>query len=228
MFEQKLSWINRLEKLIQQKQMLLHPFYQAWSCGMLKKSTLQRYAKEYYQHVKAFPTYLSALHSRCADPKIRRSLLQNLIDEEGGDPSHPELWRSFALALGTTAEDLDHHKPHPSTQALIEAFRTSCCSQPLALGLAALYSYESQIPAICQTKIEGLKKWYGFTDPESYRYFSVHESADIEHSRAEREALMTLVTPEQEESVLGGAETILNALWDFLDAIEEGEKREGD
>jgi pyrroloquinoline-quinone synthase len=211
--------IHKLEQMIQQKHMLLHPFYQAWTCGMLQKETLQTYAKEYYHHVKAFPTYLSALHSRCEDPKIRKSLLTNLIDEEAGDPNHPDLWRSFTLALGVKEEELGAHEPSEATLQMIQQFRSSCNTGPLAIGVAALYSYESQIPAICQTKIEGLKKWYGLTDPAGYRYFSVHEVADVEHSQTEKEMLEALMRPEEEEAVLKGAEKTLDSLGNFLSSF---------
>lgn len=216
----QISWTAKLDHLIQQKQMLSTPFYQAWSSGKLSKSTLQEYAREYYHHVKAFPTYLSALHSRSQDPNVRLHLLNNLIDEEAGEPNHPQLWRSFALALGVTEEQLETQKPSPATQELVDAFQHSCRKAPLVVGLAALYCYESQIPAICPTKIEGLKNWYGLTDPEDYRYFSVHEVADVEHSRIEKELLEKMVTPQEEKAVLKGAESILNVLWNFLGSFE--------
>ena len=40
--------------------MLKHPFYVAWSEGKLSREVLQEYAKQYYAHVRAFPTYVSA------------------------------------------------------------------------------------------------------------------------------------------------------------------------
>ncbi len=219
MNHQNTLWMQNLDLLIQQKHMLAHPFYQAWTEGKLTKNTLQKYAKEYYQHIKAFPTYISALHSRCDDPKIRKSLLKNLMDEEAGQPNHPELWRSFALALGVDWQDLDTYQPQTATLELIDHFRECCQAQPLVVGLSALYSYESQIPAICQTKIDGLNKWYGITDPESYRYFTVHETADIEHSQSEKEMIMNLITPYEEEGVLKGVEKTLNALNGFLSSF---------
>jgi pyrroloquinoline-quinone synthase len=211
-----MNWMHKLDQLIQQKHMLTTAFYQAWTEGKLTKATLQKYAKEYYQHIKAFPTYISALHSRCDDPKIRQSLLKNLIDEEAGQPNHPELWRAFALALGVAEQDLDTYKPQIATQELVDHFRECCNAQPLLFGLTALYSYESQIPAICPTKIDGLKKWYGITDPESYRYFTVHATADIEHSQSEREIIAGLITQEEEERVLYVAEKTLDSLNKFL------------
>ncbi len=214
-----ISWIDQLEQLIQQKHMLTHPFYQAWTCGKLTHTQLQEYAKEYYHHVKAFPTYISALHSRCEDQKIRRCLLNNLIDEEAGHPNHPDLWRSFSLALGVSQDEIDTHKPRNQTSNLINTFKDSCCSLPLAAGIAVLYCYESQIPSICKTKIEGLKKWYGVKNSEDYRYFSVHETADVEHSLAERVLLMDLVGPEEEEVVLRAAGKALSSLEAFLSSF---------
>jgi len=214
------GWIDRLDLSIQKKHMLSTPFYQAWTRGELTKPLLQEYAKEYYHHVKAFPTYISALHSRCDDEETRRSLLENLIDEEAGHPNHPELWKRFALALNVDAVELETSKPKPAVRQLIEHFRTLCSSAPLSVGIAALYCYESQIPSLCQTKIDGLKKWYGFKNPENYHYFSVHELADVEHSQSEKMLLMKHVRSEKEENqVLEQAEKILNSLWNFLNSF---------
>lgn len=211
-----LSWTLRLDQLIEQKHMLLNPFYRAWSCGHLTRKQLQDYSKEYYAHVKAFPTYISALHSRCEDPEIRKPLLHNLIDEEAGSPNHPDLWRSFSLSLGCSSSEIQEHRPSEQTKHLVNTFMEICRTSPLAAGVAALYCYESQIPAICTTKIEGLRKWYGLISPEQYRYFSVHETADVEHSRTEKELLQALVQPQEEELVLAKAGKTLDALNEFL------------
>ena len=215
--------MDQLEQLIKQKHMLLNPFYLAWTRGTLTLPQLQKYALEYYHHVKAFPTYLSALHSRCEDKEIRKSLLSNLMDEEAGSPNHIDLWRSFILALGVGSEEIDNHKPKNETLDLIHTFKESCTSLPLSAGIAALYCYESQIPAICKTKIEGLTTWYGLKNPEDYRYFSVHETADIEHSLVEKALLINLVRPDQEEVVLTTAKKTLDSLYAFLNSFMEKE-----
>jgi pyrroloquinoline-quinone synthase len=210
------SWTDQLDQIIQQKHMLMNPFYRAWTEGQLTKEQLKNYAQEYYHHVKAFPTYLSALHSRCDDMNMRKALLQNLMDEEAGTPNHPDLWRSFMLALGVSQAEIDSHHPKQETQDLIRLFKESCSSQPLAFGVASLYSYESQIPSICQTKIEGLKQWYGIKDPEDYRYFSVHEVADVEHSETEKDLLKALVSTNHEKETLQHADKVLDSLNTFL------------
>ncbi len=211
--------IDKLNALIQTKHMLNNPFYQAWSKGELSRETLQVYAKEYYSHVKAFPMYISALHSRCEDLNIRKSLLANLMDEESGNPNHLDLWKHFALALGVDEQELDQHKPGPGAQALIDTFQTQCRTQPLSVGLAALYSYESQIPSLCSTKIEGLKQWYGMTDPAGYAYFTEHETLDIEHAKEEAQMLQKTAADHETPAILQGAAQVLDALNAFLSSF---------
>ncbi|MCB0386103.1 MAG: hypothetical protein KDD43_11980, partial [Bdellovibrionales bacterium] len=63
---------------------LNHPFYQDWNKGLLNREVLQEYAVGYYPHVKAFPQYMSRLHSICPTDSGRQMLLRNLNDEEQG------------------------------------------------------------------------------------------------------------------------------------------------
>ena len=59
--------------------LLKHPFYQIyWNEGKLTREIIKDYAEQYYQHVKAFPRYISATHSICEDIEKRRILLENL------------------------------------------------------------------------------------------------------------------------------------------------------
>jgi pyrroloquinoline-quinone synthase len=213
------AYLDRLDAQIAARHLLTHPFYLAWTRGELRRETLADYARQYYQHVAAFPTYLSAVHARCDDQPTRLQLLANLIDEETGDPNHPQLWRQFAAALGVSPNDLDGIEQWPETAQLIETFRAVCGSGELAAGLAALYAYESQIPAVSESKIDGLVKHYQFTDPESYRYFTIHIEADREHAAAERALLAQNVTPTNSAAATEAADRVLNALWELLSGV---------
>jgi pyrroloquinoline-quinone synthase len=204
---------------IADKHLLRHPFYLAWTRGELSRGALTDYAKQYYHHVTAFPTYLSAVHAHCDDLATRRLLLSNLMDEEASSPNHPELWKKFAAALGVNDDELGNTSKEPETANLINTFRAVCGERSTAEGLAALYAYESQIPAICESKIEGLKKHYGLTDPEAYRYFTVHIEADREHSAAERKMLDAHVTAGNFNAVRSSAGRVLEALWEMLSGV---------
>jgi pyrroloquinoline-quinone synthase len=211
--------LDKIDNDIAEKHLLRHPFYLAWARGDLSKEALRDYARQYYHHVAAFPTYLSAAHAKCDDQATRKQLLSNLIDEEAGSPNHPELWKKFAEGLGVNDVDLAKTEKQPETRNLIDTFRSVCGEASTAEGLAALYAYESQIPAICESKIDGLKKHYGFNNPEAYEYFSVHIEADREHSSAERKMLSTYIDDHNIDNVRASARRILDALWEMLSGV---------
>src|SRR6266571_4315104 len=210
------QYLDKIDNDIAEKHLLKHPFYLAWTRGELSKEALADYACQYYRHVAAFPTYLSAVHAKCDDQATRKQLLSNLIDEEAGSPNHPELWLRFAEGLGVSDVNEPSAEKWPETKNLINTFRSVCANGSTAEGLTALYTYESQIPAICESKIDGLKKHYGFTDPEHYRYFTVHIEADREHAAAEREMLGQYIDNHNFESVRASVNGILDALWEML------------
>ena len=211
--------LDKIDNDIAEKHLLKHPFYLAWARGELSREALADYARQYYHHVAAFPTYLSAVHARCEDQAARKQILSNLIDEEAGSPNHPELWKQFANALGADDVDLAKTEKQPETTNLIDTFRSVCGEGATAEGLAALYAYESQIPAICESKIDGLKKHYGFTDPKAYEYFSVHIEADREHSAAERAMLADKIDNGNFEPVRVSVGRVLDALWEMLSGV---------
>jgi pyrroloquinoline-quinone synthase len=213
------QYLDQIDNDIAEKHLLKHPFYLAWTRGELSREALTDYARQYYHHVAAFPTYLSAVHANCNDQATRKQLLGNLIDEEAGSPNHPELWLKFAKALGVSDADVHNTDKQPETRNLIDTFRSICGEESTAEGLAALYAYESQIPAICESKIDGLKRHYGFSDPKHYEYFNVHIEADREHSAVERKMLGAFIDDQNFESVKESVTRILNALWQMLSGV---------
>src|SRR3984957_14982415 len=102
----KAGFWSRFEERVRPFNLLQHPFYQAWSKGELTREDLREYATEYWHHVSAFPTYLSALHSRLPDGEVRREVLRNLTEEEGVDATtarpHSDLWMDFATGMGAS------------------------------------------------------------------------------------------------------------------------------
>jgi len=211
--------LDKIDNDIAEKHLLKHPFYLAWTRGELSKEALADYARQYYRHVAAFPTYLSAVHANCNDQPTRKQLLNNLIDEEAGSPNHPELWLQFADGLDVSQEDVQDAEEWPETKKLIETFRSVCANGSTAEGLAALYAYESQTPAICESKIDGLKKHYCFSNSQHYQYFTVHLEADREHSAVERKMLCSYVDKQNFEFVKGSVNRVLDALWEMLSGV---------
>src|SRR5580693_6482816 len=152
---------GRFEERVAPFNLLQHPFYQAWSKGDLTREDLREYAAEYWHHVSAFPTYLSALHSRLADGEMRREVLRNLAEEEGVDVAtarpHSDLWMDFAEAMGARRDEVTGRAVEPETTQLIETFHELMQEESASSAMAALYAYESKVPAIAATKAEGLR-----------------------------------------------------------------------
>lgn len=215
-------FFSALESRIERYDLLKHPFYQAWSNGELTREDLREYASEYWHHVSAFPAYLSALHSQLPDGKLRRVILENLADEEGLEDgaAHSDLWMDFARGMSADESSVRGREIGAETRSLIDHYRGAMAKSP-AEALAALYAYESRVPAIAKTKAEGLEQHYG-ADAPTRRYFTLHTTADVHHARVWRDALTTELAadPEQSEAALSAAEDAAHALWTALDGIE--------
>ncbi|MBD3167193.1 CADD family putative folate metabolism protein [bacterium] len=214
-----MSISQQIDNRVATRKVLNHPFYQAWNRGELSLDALRDYAIQYYKHVQAFPTYLSAVHAHTDEIEVRRHLLQNLVDEEAGRPNHPELWLQFVASLGIDTGQAETAETRPETEAMIEVFRDICRNGSTAAGVAALYAYESQIPEVSESKIDGLKRFYGFTDPEAYRYFTVHIEADKEHAAVERAVIDKLESDADASEVLTAVERVLESLYALLSGV---------
>lgn len=215
LFEERTARYNLLD----------HPFYQAWSKGQLTRDDLREYAAEYWHHVSAFPTYLSALHARLPDGEARREVLRNLAEEEGVDRingrPHSDLWMDFAKGMGAEPHEVTDRTVQPEMAALMATFRKLMAAPQPVAAMAALYAYESRVPSIARTKAMGLAEHYG-ADRATTRYFLLHQTADVHHAQVWRELIGAELAarPDGAEAGLEAAERVANALWTALDGVD--------
>jgi pyrroloquinoline-quinone synthase len=217
----KQQTLIEIETALENRNMLKHPFYQAWNEGLLTREMLKDYACQYYHFVKDFPRMVSAVHSNTPDLSVREPLLLNLVDEEMGSENHPALWMRFALAMGAGRDEVENTEPLPETIQLVETMMNYCRNHTFQEGLASLYAYESQIPEVSRVKIAGLKKFYGISDPDDIKFFSVHQEADVLHSQAERDMIVNNTGDDLSPAVVQAASATANALWGFLDGVHD-------
>ena len=198
--------------------LLKHPFYQIyWNEGKLNREIIKDYAEQYYQHVKAFPRYISATHSICEDIEKRKILLENLQDEENPNGDHPKLWKNFALSVGADKNKIEKAKQESFTKRMIDNFFKQG-RKSYAEGLASLYTYERQIPEIADTKIRGLKKYYGVNSKKGLEFFEAHKAADVLHRKACEKLLDGLSKKEQKKAEKAALSTA-KYLWNFLSGM---------
>ena len=213
---------KQLNKKLDKYHLLNHPFYKSWNDGKLTREIIKDYAEQYYQHVKAFPRYISATHSICEDIEKRKILLENLQDEENPNADHPKLWKNFALAMGADEKNIEDVKREWFTNDMIENFFYQA-RKSYAEGLASLYTYERQIPEIAETKIRGLKKFYGVTSKVGLEFFEAHKAADVIH-RKECEKLLDSLTEEEKTKAEQASMLTARYLWNFLSGMSSKHK----
>jgi len=213
--------LHLLDKLISTRSILEHPFYLAWGRGELTKAQLATYARVYYPHVLAFPSYLRNVIQCANDVKTRQELENNLADELGSPAPHSELWLDFAEAMDAERAAAKDSSPSSKAAEAISVFE-QLTARDCASGLSALYAYESQQPSVAEEKIRGLRLSYGIADSKALRYFTVHATADVEHRRAERASLARcLHNGEPVEKIMVAAAESLDAYWGLLDGVCE-------
>ena len=211
---------SEIEEIIESKSLLKHPFYKAWTMGTLTRDDLAYYARQYYQQEARFPRYVSAVHSNCPELKTRQMLLENLTDEESGPDNHPELWLRFAGAVGAERGSVLGAEVNAGTKRCVEAFDRLSRGRWQS-GLAALYAYEAQQPAVAKTKIDGLKSQYGLDSQDALGFFQVHESVDVWHSESEKDVLADEVrkNPDLSEDMKASVSEACDALNALLDGV---------
>ena len=219
------EFLQQLDARIAKYDLLCHPFYKAWSCGELTRDDLRQYARDYYQHVEAFPSYLAEFAIRLEDGELRRVVLANMQDELGSDRAkparnHADLWLDFAEGMGAD-RSLRGHQPVAEISALLAHFNRVASEGTPEEALAAFYAYESQVPRVAVEKERGLRSMYG-ADDQTCGYFTLHATADVFHSNVWRKQLEKQVeaNPAVAENALNAAEAAARKLWEALDGIE--------
>ena len=213
---------REIEAILEAKSLLKHPFYQAWTKGELTRADLAEYAEQYYQQESRFPRYVSAVHSNCPELNVRQMLTENLTHEESGPDNHPELWLRFAGAVGASRDEVKSAAMNAGTKRCVETFERLSRGD-WRTGLAALYAYEAQQPAVAKTKIEGLVSKYGLDGKDALGFFQVHQTMDAWHSESERKILADEIrsNPELAEDVKAAVSEACDALNALLDGVCE-------
>jgi pyrroloquinoline-quinone synthase len=222
----KNEFLQALDARIAKYDLLCHPFYQAWSAGQLTHDDLREYARDYYHHVDAFPTYLAELALRLDEGDTRRAVLANMSEENGCETvpgkkqrRHSDLWLDFAEGMG--ARLMFGHRPTHEVSELMDFFHELASEGATEEALAAFYAYESQVPRVAETKARGLRELYG-ADEKTCGYFTLHTTADVYHSQVWRDQLAKRVGTDDfaADRALAAGEAAAKALWHTLDGFE--------
>ena len=167
--------IQKIDRIIEERSLLKHPFYQTWSDGKLTREALAGYSKEYYQLVKAVPIFMTQLMDH-----VPASMHNEFDFNQKEEFSHINLWERFAGGLGISYEELKNYGGLYTTNHAISELLSLMSS--FVSGSAAMYAFEKEIPKISEIKLQGLAEFYGLTSEDITKYFNEHLEADIRHT----------------------------------------------
>jgi pyrroloquinoline-quinone synthase len=206
------SLIKRIDEMIEERSLLKHPFYQMWSDGKLSLDSLTGYSKEYFQLVKAVPSFMTPIIKQAPD-----YLKSELTSNQEEEVEHIKPWMRFAEALGVDQKELEQYQGLPKTRKAIS--QLSSLMDSFEEGSCAMYAFEKEIPKISQIKLEGLAEFYGISSEEATEYFKLHTEADIRHAAAWRKALEQ--SSSKNEDLIQIAEKSISAQNLLLDSCYE-------
>ena len=207
------SLVKKIDELIEKQSLLKHPFYVMWSEGKLTNHSLNGYSKEYFQLVKAVPSFVGAIIQQGSD--IVKSELESNQKEEA---EHIKPWMKFACALGVPHEELEKYDGLEKTRKAVSEL--SSLMDSFEGGAAAMYALEQEIPKISLSKIDGMRKFYDMTSDDAIEYFRLHAEADIRHAATWRR-ILEKIPPEKEEELFQIASRSISAQNMLLDSCYE-------
>ena len=206
------SLIKKIDQMIEKRSLLKHPFYQMWSDGKLSLDSLAGYSKEYFQLVKAVPSFMTSIIKNSPS-----EFTDELIANQQEETQHIQPWIKFANALGVSERKLLDYDGLVKTKQAISSL--SSLMNTFEGGASAMYAFEKEIPKISQIKLEGLVEFYGISNEDETKYFHLHTEADIRHAASWRKILEKSKTSNL--NLLEIAETSISAQNMLLDSCYE-------
>ena len=184
--------IKNIDELIERQSLLKHQFYLMWTEGKLTLDALNGYSKEYFQLVKAIPSFVGTIMEQSPNA-VKNEIASNQKEED----EHIKPWMKFAGAVGVSQEELERYQGLEKTRHAVSNLSTLMNS--FEGGTAAMYSLELEIPKISLSKIDGLRKFYNMTSEDAIEYFRLHTEADIRHAAVWRRILEKTPSEKEEE-----------------------------
>ncbi len=174
--------IQKIDEMIEERSLLKHPFYQMWSDGKLTQESLAGYSKEYFQLVKAVPSFMAPIVEKSPD-----SVTSELVENQQEESDHIKPWIAFAGQLGISEDELIPYSGTAKTRQAVSDLTQ--LMDTFDGGACAMYAFEKEIPKISQTKLDGLAEFYGLANNEATEYFRLHTEADVRHAASWRNIL---------------------------------------
>src|SRR3954468_19962822 len=205
-----------------------YPFLKSVRSGTATRAQVGFLGVAFYHFTKVTPQVLSTIHSRCDDRRIRRAIMNTLIDEDTelrcGSKGHDALAMDFATRFTGLSEDEVEAFDRPQCIRDMVAYRFKVAREmpiAVALGNSGIAS-ESHAPEMCRLISDGLREHYGVKD-EDQESWIVHIDGDEDHSETALKVVLDKVTsPEDQAKMLWCIDEYLHHWGNFWRECEKG------
>ena len=205
-----------------------YPFLKAVRTGSATREQIGFLGVVFYHFTKVTPQVLSTIHSRCDDRRIRRRIMDTLIDEDTelrcGSKGHDALAMDFATRFTGWSEQEVEAFDRPRWLKDMVDYRFKVAREMpvvIALGNSGIAS-ESHAPEMCRLISDGLREHYGVKD-EDQESWIVHIEGDEDHSEtAFKVVLDNCKTSELQQMMLWCIDEYTRHWGNFWRACEKG------
>ena len=215
------SFADQLLKIARPYPIATNPFVDALRRGACSREQVRAYAEMIAVAAIGFPNVLTNVLTTCDRPRIRQSIIGNLLEEEGvvayrpgqgvviqDDRRHAAMARRFAAAAGLDAEALARSQRQEGRW-----YRDAAASGDW-IGAFAYFAigYEANVPESFRLIHPALIEHYGFAE-EDLEFLTEHMTADERHGREAAEMLAEVTSETERERALEGARRGGMAWW---------------
>ena len=202
-------------------------FYAGVMAGSLDREALKKWAIQHHyrtgQHIRAFGGIFLNTGLGPTDQKIRRHIVENLIDEETvmgrGDDAHWRLSRRLAEALGASAAELAHPRVAQAALDYVEWVIELGRREYGLVTLAAMsIGGESRRENSTARLVQGLSEHYGLSRHE-LEFFYAHMGEAEAHGEPVYELVREYATTRQRQEKI---RTALASWCEKFRAAQEG------
>jgi pyrroloquinoline quinone (PQQ) biosynthesis protein C len=140
--------------------------------------------------------YVLVNAARANQTELLAVLMENFLEEAGGQKSHADIMFQFLEEAGLSREEADSAEPAPGTGAAIETINGICLHRSALEGIAAITFQESQHGSpggVAARVYKALTEHYGFSARAAETY-SVHADQDVGHGSRQIAAIRQYAT----------------------------------
>jgi pyrroloquinoline-quinone synthase len=187
------SVLEEIEAIHRRKPRFGHSLWTELCDGELSKEQVKAFAKQN----GIIPLHNHNFHGRlyvvCPDPQWRARIVEVCYEEATGrlyadGVGHNELYLRYGEALGISRDEM-WNADYCAGALAFKAYFSDVCGRDFLEGVSAhMLAAEGPVPAHGSRRADALRKYYGLSD-EDVRFFTVHQTADKDHSGIGEELL---------------------------------------